>query len=139
MPLHHAVMLFVFAELPDILQPGPVHGLVGEDLILPCSLKNSVSQRGLVVQYIIDGEKLVHHYANHMDVTSNQLLEYQNRTSLFRDELQKGNISLKLSSVRLSDTNTYTCYVRTLGGTDKKSFNVSIECKFSLCNLDQFV
>ncbi|XP_051800176.1 uncharacterized protein LOC110972293 [Acanthochromis polyacanthus] len=40
---------------------------------------------------------------------------YSNRTSVFTDELKHGNISLKLSSVKLSDQGTYRCFVVELG------------------------
>ena len=34
---------------------------------------------------------------------------YRGRTSLFFEKLQQGNISLKISSLRLSDQGTYLC------------------------------
>ncbi|XP_062389463.1 butyrophilin subfamily 2 member A2-like [Sardina pilchardus] len=100
------------SEAEEFVAPSdPVHGLVGEDLILPCSLKNSVSAVDMEVKWTINGTQLVHHYRRHMDVTDQQLPAYSGRTSLFREELQRGNISLKLRSVRLSDTNTYKCCI----------------------------
>ncbi|XP_046873548.1 butyrophilin subfamily 1 member A1-like isoform X2 [Hypomesus transpacificus] len=36
---------------------------------------------------------------------------YRNRTALFKEELKKGNVSLKLSRVRLEDKGNYTCLV----------------------------
>ncbi|CAI5661118.1 unnamed protein product [Oreochromis niloticus] len=36
---------------------------------------------------------------------------YTRRTSLFTDELKNGNISLKISKVKLSDEGTYKCFV----------------------------
>lgn len=103
-----------------------VLGVVGDDLTLPCYLKNNENAEDLDVQWIVNG-MLVHRYKDHTDQTADQLSVYQGRTSLFQDELQRGNISLKLLSVRLEDTNTYTCYVGTLLGTFDASFKVKID------------
>ncbi|XP_062390907.1 uncharacterized protein LOC134078782 [Sardina pilchardus] len=81
------------------------------------------------VQWIINTnnkDQLVHKYRRHMDVTDEQLQAYSGRTSLFREELQRGNISLKLRSVNVSDTNKYKCYIKATGGTDDASFEVQI-------------
>ncbi|XP_062390953.1 uncharacterized protein LOC134078819 isoform X2 [Sardina pilchardus] len=113
--------------IPKVVAPlNPVHGVVGDDLILPCSLENNVSAVDMEVQWIINGNQLVHKYRRHMDVTDQQLEAYRGRTSLFREELQRGNISLKLRSVNISDTNTYRCYINTNEGTEDASFEVQI-------------
>ncbi|XP_076120281.1 uncharacterized protein LOC143100741 isoform X2 [Alosa pseudoharengus] len=113
--------------VPEVVAPfNPVLGVVGDDLILPCYLKNNVSAVDMEVQWIIHGVKMVHQYRRHMDITEKQLQAYRGRTSLFREELQRGNISLKLRSVRVSDTNTYKCYIKTVEGTDEASFEVQI-------------
>lgn len=120
--------------IPKVVAPqNPVLGVVGDDLILPCYLKNNVSAVDMEVQWIVEGNRLVHHYKNLIDQTANLLPQYHNRTSLFKDELQRGNISLRLSSVRLSDTNTYTCYVKNGGGPVDAAFRVSIDGKRKTC------
>ncbi|KAG5283019.1 hypothetical protein AALO_G00037360 [Alosa alosa] len=92
----------------------PVLGVVGEDLTLPCYLENNVSAVDMEVQWLIERTNtLVHQYRRHMtNQTDEQLPQYRGRTSLFLEELQRGNISLKLRSVSLSDTNIYKCYVK---------------------------
>lgn len=124
------IKCFVHAVIPAVeAPPDPVLGVVGDNLTLPCYLKNNVSAEGINVQWIINGNQLIHHYKGHTDITVGLLSEYCNRTSLFRDELQRGNISLKLTSVRLEDTNTYKCYISADGGTDEAEVKVQVNGK----------
>ncbi|XP_076119263.1 uncharacterized protein LOC143100176 [Alosa pseudoharengus] len=115
-------------EVLKVVAPlNPVLGVVGEDLILPCYLNNNVSAVDMEVQWLIERtNKLVHQYRRHMDITDDQLPAYRDRTSLFREELQRGNISLKLRLVSLSDTNTYKCYVKEGPATLEKNVKVEI-------------
>ncbi|XP_062390762.1 butyrophilin subfamily 3 member A1-like isoform X2 [Sardina pilchardus] len=122
-----ALILQPLYSVPKVVVPSDlIISIVGEDLILPCSLENSVSAVDMEVKWTINGNQLVHHYRRHMDLTDQQLPAYSGRTSLFKEELQRGNISLNLRSVRLSDTNTYRCYIRTNEGTADASFEVHI-------------
>ncbi|KAI4872840.1 hypothetical protein NFI96_002968 [Prochilodus magdalenae] len=56
--------------------------------------------------------KLVHLYEAHKDRNYDQMESYKGRTALFKDELQKGNTSLKLSAIRPSDEGVYQCFVQ---------------------------
>ncbi|KAI2644042.1 Butyrophilin-like protein 10 [Labeo rohita] len=48
-------------------------------------------------------DSLVHLYENHEDRNTDQIQSYRERTKLNHQELQRGNASLKLSSVQVSD------------------------------------
>lgn len=63
--------------------------------------------------------RFVHVLRAGQDLVNIKNPSYMGRTSLFINELKKGNISLKLSKVKLSDEGTYECYITTL---NKKSF-----------------
>ncbi|XP_053537922.1 butyrophilin subfamily 2 member A1 isoform X2 [Ictalurus punctatus] len=56
-------------------------------------------------------DSLVHLYKDHEDRDEKQAESYRGRTSLFKQELQKGNASLKLSSLLVSDEGEYKCLV----------------------------
>uniref|UniRef100_A0A3B4DS46 Ig-like domain-containing protein n=1 Tax=Pygocentrus nattereri TaxID=42514 RepID=A0A3B4DS46_PYGNA len=97
---------------------GPVEPLVveaGEVLVLPCSLQPNISAVDMTVEWIrtdrTDSDKLVHLYEGHKDTNDKQMKSYRGRTALFKEELQKGNTSLKLSAVQPSDEGVYQCYV----------------------------
>ncbi|XP_030635083.1 myelin-oligodendrocyte glycoprotein [Chanos chanos] len=98
----------------EIQVVGPAHprvALTGEDVVLPCGLKPGVSAEAMTVQWS-RGQSLVHLYQDGGDKNEQQLQSYGGRTTLSKEELQKGIASLKLSSVRISDEGSYTCSIR---------------------------
>ncbi|XP_049338755.1 butyrophilin subfamily 1 member A1-like [Astyanax mexicanus] len=92
----------------------PLTAAVGEDLILPCSLQPNISAVDMTVEWLRLDQKdsIVHLYMEHEDRSKEQAVSYRGRTQLFKEELQKGNTSLKLSTVHVSDTGKYKCVVR---------------------------
>uniref|UniRef100_A0A3B1K757 Ig-like domain-containing protein n=1 Tax=Astyanax mexicanus TaxID=7994 RepID=A0A3B1K757_ASTMX len=61
-------------------------------------------------------DNLVHLFEDYSDITYHQRQSYRGRTALFKEELLRGNTSLKLSAVQPSDEGAYKCVVR-----DRKS------------------
>ncbi|KAL7853098.1 hypothetical protein SRHO_G00188830 [Serrasalmus rhombeus] len=104
---------------------GPAAPLVveaGEDLVLPCSLQPSISAEDMMVEWTrtgqTDTDNLVHLYEDHADRYYDQMKSYRGRTTLFKEELQKGNTSLKLSEVQTSDEGVYKCLVKSASWYD---------------------
>ncbi|KAL0970761.1 hypothetical protein UPYG_G00247030 [Umbra pygmaea] len=94
----------------------PVLIAEGDDVILPCTLNNPNGNNNAFDQTVewsrLDlNPKEVHLYRNIRDENADQNTNYKGRTSLFRDDLENGIISLKLSRVKLADTGNYTCSV----------------------------
>ncbi|XP_064881274.1 butyrophilin subfamily 1 member A1-like isoform X2 [Oncorhynchus nerka] len=91
----------------------PIVALVGDDVILPCTLRHTVS----AVHQSIEWQrpdlkpKEVHLYRDEKDDLVLQNPVFSGRTSLFTEELENGNTSLKLTRVKLSDAGNYTCYI----------------------------
>ncbi|KAI5607882.1 butyrophilin-like protein 10, partial [Silurus asotus] len=85
----------------------------GKDLILPCYIKPSTSVVKMTVRWLKQETKhmLVHLYKDHEDRNEDQAQSFRRRTSLFTEELQKGNTSLRLSDLRVSDEGEYTCFI----------------------------
>ncbi|KAI4904995.1 hypothetical protein NFI96_020326 [Prochilodus magdalenae] len=54
---------------------------------------------------------------------------YRGRTSLFKEELKKGNTSLKLSALRLSDEGAYKCYLESFSWSDAVTVYVEVKGK----------
>ncbi|KAI5613957.1 butyrophilin-like protein 3, partial [Silurus asotus] len=115
---------------------GPAASLVvvaGEDLVLPCFIKSNTSAVDMRVEWFkLDVmDSLVHLYKDHQDKNENQALSYRKRTSLFKEELQKGNASLKLSALRVSDEGEYKCFIQDKSQSDDITVNVIVEAQGS--------
>ena len=99
--------LFQTSDTFEVLG-GSVVVLAGENATLPCHLKPSISAVNLKVKWIkikpLDNISTVHVYENQKDVEAEADTTYRGRTSLFREELQKGNTSLKLIQAKFSDS-----------------------------------
>ncbi|XP_045557704.1 myelin-oligodendrocyte glycoprotein-like [Salmo salar] len=87
--------------------------LVGDDAILPCTLSSTVSAVYQSVEWQRPDlkPKEVHLYRDEKDDLVLQNPVFRGRTSLFKEELENGNASLKLTRVELSDAGNYTCYI----------------------------
>ncbi|XP_030635136.1 butyrophilin subfamily 3 member A3-like [Chanos chanos] len=108
---------------------GPLVVGAGEDLILPCSLKPSISAVDMTVEWsrLHTSDSLVHLYKDDVDRNEYQFQSYRGRTSLFKEELQKGNTSLKLSKVKVSDEGKYKCYIQSKDWSDDITVQVNVE------------
>uniref|UniRef100_A0A8C1T250 Butyrophilin subfamily 1 member A1-like n=1 Tax=Cyprinus carpio TaxID=7962 RepID=A0A8C1T250_CYPCA len=111
------LLSFSFTEQYKLVgSADPVFAVAGEDVILPLEwfrlgLKNS----------------LVHFYEDHEDRNTDQIESYRGRTKLIHQELQRGDASLKLSSVRVSDEGRYKCFIQSKAWYDDTTVNVRVE------------
>ncbi|XP_072331727.1 butyrophilin subfamily 1 member A1-like [Scyliorhinus torazame] len=105
----------------------PVVAIVGEDVLLECWLKPEMSVvRNVVVRWLKSNlGSAVHTYRNREDNTADQDLNYRGRTELFKDELTKGNISLRIKNTRVQDEGKYICSAD--GETDFKETTIELK------------
>ncbi|KAI2644041.1 Butyrophilin-like protein 2 [Labeo rohita] len=71
--------------------------------------------------------QLVHLYEDHEDRNTDQIESYRGRTELNHQELQRGNASLKLSSVQVSDEGRYKCFIQSKSWSDDATVDVHVE------------
>ncbi|XP_047668392.1 butyrophilin subfamily 2 member A2-like [Tachysurus fulvidraco] len=123
------------SESLQVIGPkAPLVAVAGEDLVLPCFIKPNTSAVDMTVQWFKLDVKysLVHLYRNHEDKNEGQAQSYRGRTSLFKEELQKGNASLKLSDLRVSDEGEYKCLVEDKSWYDDITVKVIVEAQGSI-------
>ena len=95
----------------------PVVAMVGDDVILPCHIDPPVNMTKSHISWYRNDLKppYVHVLKDgYVHFWPDQNPSFNQRTSLFDDQLSRGNISLKLSRVELSDQGIYRCSVPVL-------------------------
>ncbi|KAI3376579.1 hypothetical protein L3Q82_016458, partial [Scortum barcoo] len=90
----------------------PVHVQVGDDAILPCHLEPPFNVKDLNIVWTWN-ETEVYIYRSRKPYLDNQdeNENFKGRTSLFDEEMEKGNISLKVTNVTEVHAGNYTCIV----------------------------
>ncbi|XP_054128364.1 CD276 antigen isoform X3 [Melozone crissalis] len=116
MPFPLLILALGLAGAMEIQVPEePVVALFGQDATLLCSFSPeanfSVAELSLIWQ-LTDTKRLVHEFSGGQDRLQDQGQGYANRTALFYDQLQRGNVSLLLRRVRIADEGSFTCFVR---------------------------
>ncbi|KAL4007874.1 hypothetical protein ACER0C_001726 [Sarotherodon galilaeus] len=91
----------------------PVVALVDDDVILPCHVEPAEDVTAEILEWTRSdlNPRFVHVWRSGQDLVNTRNPSYRGRTSLFINELKRGNISLKLSRVKLSDEGTYECSI----------------------------
>ncbi|NWU89477.1 VTCN1 inhibitor, partial [Upupa epops] len=96
------------------------HAVVGETVVLPCSTSSPGELSTSKLYWQID-LVIVHFFHNGQDSLQLQDRRYRGRTSLFLEQMERGNLSLKLSDAQLQDSAEYTCIYRATGHRSSKT------------------
>ncbi|XP_051899635.1 butyrophilin subfamily 1 member A1-like [Pristis pectinata] len=100
--------------------PYPILTHVGSGVVLECQVLPIMNLQDKEIRWM-KGKALVHLYRFSQDENSQQDPSFQGRTQLFKDEFPKGNVSLLLQNVELSDRGTYNCFVEVSPDTNHDS------------------
>ncbi|XP_062301296.1 uncharacterized protein LOC134006224 [Scomber scombrus] len=154
-PMHQTTPHFEsntpMAAQADAGQSQPVMTMVGDDVVLPCQLEPPADAAPMILEWSkpdLD-PRFVFVWHNNQELVVDQNKAYKGRTSLFIDKLKHGDVSLKLSKVKISDEGKYRCYfpklnkecfvdllvgavsspVISLVGNDQSSSGVVLQCE----------
>ncbi|XP_065326275.1 butyrophilin subfamily 2 member A2-like [Pelmatolapia mariae] len=96
----------------------PVVAIVGDDTVLPCHLDPAVNAADMTVEWTRSDltPRFVHVWRDGVELVNKKNEAYMERTSLPINNLKLGDISLKLSKVKLSDRGSYKCFIPALSG-----------------------
>ncbi|XP_078496442.1 butyrophilin subfamily 1 member A1-like [Lissotriton helveticus] len=83
----------------------------GEEAVLPCHLSPRINAEDMTIRWFKSKyQNLVHLYRDKKDQYQNQMAEYRNRTTLIKDGIIVGSVSLVIQKVQQSDSGLYTCF-----------------------------
>ncbi|XP_053715942.1 CD276 antigen homolog [Synchiropus splendidus] len=121
----------VRGQKPDVT----VYSRFMRDQILPCSF---LSGDDLLVHWYKERKDLaVHSYHKGQDQLDHQLPQFRGRTFLFHEQLPRGNASLLLKEVQVSDRGRYTCYTSNSRERQESSVNLEVEAPVTKVSIVQ--
>uniref|UniRef100_A0A3P9CWM3 HERV-H LTR-associating protein 2 n=1 Tax=Maylandia zebra TaxID=106582 RepID=A0A3P9CWM3_9CICH len=103
--------------------------------MLPCSSQD-VTQ--IIIHWFkMSGDILVHSFYNNKNQHGYQDQRFRDRTSLFKDQISKGNVSLQLAGVKVQDEGRYKCHISTLQGNRDSFINLNVNAPVQKVNIQQ--
>ncbi|XP_069093419.1 butyrophilin subfamily 1 member A1-like isoform X2 [Pleurodeles waltl] len=94
-------------DLPLVIHPG-------EDAVLPCHLSPKINAQNMTIRWFKEKyQNIVHLYQDRGFRIENQMAEYRSRTTLIKDSIVVGSVSLIIRNVQPSDSGLYTCFYNT--------------------------
>ncbi|XP_067379996.1 enolase-phosphatase E1-like isoform X3 [Channa argus] len=109
----HSATTFLLLIGFDGGQSEPIMAVVGDNITLPCYVKPETDTLKETLEWSrLDLKpRFVHVRRFGEDRLADQNPSYKGRTSVSVDRLKQGDVSLKLSKVKLSDQGTYKCFI----------------------------
>uniref|UniRef100_A0A3P9M7J0 Ig-like domain-containing protein n=1 Tax=Oryzias latipes TaxID=8090 RepID=A0A3P9M7J0_ORYLA len=114
--LKHLSLMFTDAE---------VSCQFGQSCILPCSFTPG-DHLGIYWVQLTPTQAGFHSYYDNKDQLRHQDQRFRGRTSLFQEQMSKGNASLQLTGVKVQDQGPYRCLTSTITETGEFYINMKV-------------
>uniref|UniRef100_W5M2Q8 Ig-like domain-containing protein n=1 Tax=Lepisosteus oculatus TaxID=7918 RepID=W5M2Q8_LEPOC len=113
-----------------IVPAEPVDTTVGSSIVLPCRLSPEMSAAAMEVRWFKENfDNLVFLYKEGKETEGS---DYRSRVRLFRQEMERGNVSLLLQNVRISDQGLYKCHVSSVDWYEEPQLQLRVTRTFKL-------
>nr|XP_025976583.1 myelin-oligodendrocyte glycoprotein-like isoform X2 [Dromaius novaehollandiae] len=109
----------------------PVAAVMGQGIVLPCSLRPRRSATNMTVTWTRVAD-VVHHYGSRQDQHEKQGPSYRGRTGLSKEGLASGSAALSISTVRPADEGQYICFVQDGSDHERATLTLEVAAPFSL-------
>lgn len=114
--LYNEFLLYFEGQFAIIPTKNPVIGFLGQDVILPCHLKTSSIPEGtsVTLEWVLSQSSEIIEVKSYYEgrQPESQDRRYEGRTEVFYNEVNKGNMSLKLKKSQNFDQGKYTCMIQ---------------------------
>ncbi|XP_037828990.1 uncharacterized protein LOC108228352 isoform X3 [Kryptolebias marmoratus] len=106
-----------------------------ENCVLPCTFLGGDE---VIIKYLYLGKSLcVHFFYDNKDDLKAQDERFRNRTSLFKDQISRGNTSLLLRRVKIEDEGAYECTVSSTTGMKRSIIYLRVYAPVSEVSISQ--
>uniref|UniRef100_A0A3B4YYH5 Ig-like domain-containing protein n=1 Tax=Seriola lalandi dorsalis TaxID=1841481 RepID=A0A3B4YYH5_SERLL len=107
-----------------------------ESCILPCSFQGGTD---VVIHWtqVTAGDLHVHSFYHNQDQLAYQVQRFRDRTSLFKDQISRGNASLQLTGVEVQDQGRYKCHTSVIRGNKDSFINLKLDAPVDQVDLQQ--
>ncbi|KAK2886746.1 hypothetical protein Q8A73_020692 [Channa argus] len=106
-----------------------------QSCILPCSFQAESEE---IIHWILTaGNRPVYSYYYNQNQLAHQDQTFKGRTSLFKEQISRGNASLQLTGVQVQDQGRYKCYTSTIRGNKETYINLRVDAPVSKIHIEQ--
>lgn len=130
------VFFAVLTFLRTLNKADAVHCVFMESCMLPCSFRRGDE---VVIHWIKlkSTDEPAHSYYHNQDQLSRQDKNFKGRTALFKDQISKGNASLRLTRVGVQDQGRYKCYTSTIIGNSESFIDLNVDAPVREVDIQQ--